>query len=95
MRQYMVIETFLPGCKEKVYERFHQKGRMLPDGLVYLESWLEKDGDRCFQLMETNDPALFQVWIEYWKDLVAMEVIELGEKPAKSLRRDVLPHVPN
>lgn len=77
----MVIESFLPGCKEKIYERFHQKGRMLPDGLVYVNSWLEKDGDRCFQLMETDDPSLFQVWFGHWKDLTAMEVVELGEKP--------------
>ena len=81
MKQYMVIETFLPGCREKVYERFHQKGRMLPEGLAYVNSWLEKEGDRCFQLMETDEPSLFQVWLEEWKDLVAMEVVELGEKP--------------
>ena len=81
MKQYLVIESFLPGCKEKIYERFHQKGRMLPDGLAYVNSWLEKNGDRCFQLMETDDPSLFQVWLEHWKDLTAMEVVELGEKP--------------
>ena len=81
MKQYMVIERFRPGGKEKVYERFHQQGRMLPEGLIYLSSWLEKDGDRCFQLMETDDPALFQVWLDEWKDLVAMEIVELGEKP--------------
>jgi hypothetical protein len=81
MKQYMVIESFFPGCKDKVYERFHQKGRMLPDGLAYVNSWLEKDGDRCFQLMETNDPSLFQVWFEHWKDLAAMELVELAEKP--------------
>lgn len=77
----MVIESFRPGCRGKVYERFHQKGRMLPEGLIYLSSWLEKDGDRCFQLMETDDPSLFQVWLDEWKDLVAMEIVELGEKP--------------
>jgi hypothetical protein len=76
-----VIETFLPGWKEKVYQRFHQMGRMLPEGLAYVDSWLEKEGDRCFQLMETDEPSLFQVWLEEWKDLVAMEVVELGEKP--------------
>ena len=81
MKQYMVIESFLPGCRDKVYERFHQAGRMLPEGLAYVNSWLEKDGDRCFQLMETDDASLFQVWLEHWKDLVAMEVVELGEKP--------------
>ena len=81
MKQYMVIESFLPGCKDKVYERFHQKGRMLPEGLAYINSWLEKDGNRCFQLMETDDPSLFHAWLDEWKDLVAMEVVELGEKP--------------
>ena len=74
-----------PGCKEKVYERFHEKGRMLPDGLAYLESWLEKDGNRCFQLMETNDPSLFGVWFEHWKDLITIEVIEIGEKPKENI----------
>ena len=81
MNQYMVIETFLPGCKDSVYRRFHANGRMLPEGLAYLNSWLEKNGDRCFQLMETEDPSLFQLWAEKWKDLVNIEVIELGEKP--------------
>ncbi len=84
MKRYMVIETFLPGCKEKIYERFHAQARMLPDGLFYLDSWLEKDGDRCFQLMETNDISLFQNWLDHWKDLVRIEVVELGEKPGKT-----------
>jgi hypothetical protein len=81
MKQYMVIETFLPGCKQNVYDRFHARGRMLPDGLVYINSWLEKDGERCFQLMETEDAALFDVWTDRWKDLVSFEIIEIGEKP--------------
>lgn len=81
MRQYMVVETFFPGCKEKIYERFHEKGRMMPEGLVYVNSWLEKDGVRCFQLMEADDISLFQVWLEHWKDLMAIEIVELGEKP--------------
>jgi hypothetical protein len=81
MSQYMVIETFLPGSKEKIYQRFFAQGRMMPDGLEYVNSWLEKDGHRCFQLMETNDPSLFQVWSERWKDLIKIEIVQLGEKP--------------
>jgi len=76
----MVIEQFAPGTKEKVYDRFREKGRMLPEGLVYIDSWLEKDGDRCFQLMETKDWALFDEWMENWKNLVSFEMICLGEK---------------
>ncbi len=83
MTQYMVIETFLPSCKAKIYERSMPRGGMLPDGLIYINSWLEKDGSRCFQLMEANDPSLFAVWIEKWKDLTAFEVVEIGEKPGK------------
>ena len=84
MKQYMVIERFAPGMKSKVYERFEEKGRMLPEGLTYIDSWLEKDGDRCFQLMETNDRSLVDRWMECWKDLVRFEIIELGEKPWES-----------
>ena len=83
MKRYMVIEHFAPHAKDKVYERFHAKGRMLPDGLIYVDSWLEKDGDRCFQLMETNDRALFESWTDNWKDLVSFEIIELGDKPGE------------
>ncbi|MCB0301026.1 MAG: DUF3303 family protein [Calditrichaeota bacterium] len=81
MMQYMVIETFLPGCKSAVYERFGQSGRMMPDGLRYVNSWLEKNGDRCFQLMETDNPDLFDEWIANWNDLWQFEIIEIGEKP--------------
>ena len=77
---YMVFERFKNG-PEPIRQRFAEKGRMLPEGLAYLDSWVEKDGDRCFQLMETNDPSLFQVWFAHWKDLAAMEFVELGEKP--------------
>ncbi|MFN2622031.1 MAG: DUF3303 domain-containing protein [Chthoniobacterales bacterium] len=80
MKRYMVIETFAPNAKDKVYERFREKGRLLPDGLIYIDSWLEKDGGRCFQLMETNDRSLFDRWMDSWKDLVKFEIIELGKK---------------
>lgn len=80
----MVIETAYPDSLDKVYARFHEKGRMLPDGLYYVDSWLENDGDRCFQLMETKEPALFNVWINHWKDLTHFEVIQIGDKPEKS-----------
>ena len=75
--RYMVVETFAPGRKEAVYERFQEKGRMLPDGLFYIDSWLGKEGDTCYQLMETDSPELFERWIEQWKDLVSFQVIEL------------------
>ena len=82
MKRYMVIEHFAPGAKDRIYERFRDKGRMLPDGLIYIDSWLEANGDRCFQLMETNDLSLFDRWTQNWTDLVRFEIVELGDKPA-------------
>ena len=83
MNQYMVIETFNPECLDQVYQRFHQKGRMLPAGIQYLNSWLEKDGDRCFMLIETDDPSLFSRWTRHWNDLMNFEFVEFGDKPPK------------
>lgn len=81
MPKFMVVETFKPNCRHLAYKRFHQRGRLLPSGLKYLDSWLEAEGNRCFQLMETSDSALFDEWVANWEDLVSFEVIELGEKP--------------
>jgi Domain of unknown function (DUF3303) len=73
--RYMVIETYLQG-PGPVYERAAARGRMLPPGLRYVESWIDEARlDRCFQLMETDDASLFQAWIAQWDDLVAFEVV--------------------
>ena len=82
--QYMVLENIKPSSLQLVYDRFHDKGRMLPNGLVYIDSWLEDKGNRCFQLMETDDVSLFDQWIPLWCDLVDFEVILLGNKPDRS-----------
>jgi Protein of unknown function (DUF3303) len=72
--RYMVIERYLAG-PGPVYERAASHGRMLPDGLAYVDSWVvEASLDRCFQLMETDDPALVEVWMRRWRDLVEFEV---------------------
>jgi Domain of unknown function (DUF3303) len=71
----MVIEHFKQG-PGPVYARAAQRGRMLPDGLVYVDSWVdERRLDRCFQLMETDDPALLDEWIANWSDLAEFEVV--------------------
>ena len=72
----MVIEHYAAG-PQPVYERAATHGRMLPDGLRYIDSWIADDGnlDRCFQLMETDDPALLDAWRERWRDLVDFEVV--------------------
>ncbi|MEQ1603749.1 MAG: DUF3303 family protein [Pyrinomonadaceae bacterium] len=72
---FMVIEQFKNRDARPVYERFAEKGPMMPDGLHYVDSWIETSYDRCFQLMETDDVALFDAWIAEWKDLMDFEVI--------------------
>jgi precorrin-4 methylase len=72
--RYMVIETFTHGSRP-VYERARDRGRMLPEGLRYMESWVEEGLGRCFQLMETDDPALFGAWTAQWADLVEFEIV--------------------
>jgi len=62
--KYMVIETFKAGKAEKVYERFNEKGRMLPDGLYYLDSWVSNDRTKCFQIMEANKFEIIEEWIK-------------------------------
>lgn len=79
----MVIETFLPGARSQVYERFHRAGRLLPEGLRYIDSWPTKDGARCFQLMETVDPQTLERWADRWRDLVSFEFVELGDAPVR------------
>ncbi|MGD2185925.1 MAG: DUF3303 family protein [Desulfobacterales bacterium] len=72
---FMVVERFKNHNARQVYRRAQEKGRMLPDGLQYVDSWVAADLDCCFQLMETENPMLFGKWIEKWKDLVEFEVI--------------------
>jgi hypothetical protein len=73
---YMVIEHYTSG-PGPVYERAARQGRMLPDGLRFIDSWIVADDpmDRCFQLMETDNPALFDVWLDHWHDLGTFEVL--------------------
>lgn len=70
----MVIETFRAKCAELVGERFREKGRILPEGVIYLDSWMTEDGTRCYQLMEAPDRAALEPWLAAWSDLVDFEV---------------------
>jgi len=71
----MVVEKFVQG-PEPIYARLAERGRMMPEGLVYVDSWIdETDRSRCFQLMETDDLALFDEWTSNWSDLMEFEVV--------------------
>jgi hypothetical protein len=72
---YMVIEHFRPGMAPDIYRRFRDRGRMAPEGIRYLASWVDLEFQRCFQVMETNDEALLDQWISHWRDLADFEVV--------------------
>ena len=81
---FMVIEKFKNRDARAVYERFLEKGRMMPDGLVYRESWIEANFERCFQLMECDDVSLLQEWILSWQDLVEFEIVAVSDSKKTS-----------
>ena len=71
---YMIVEHF-KGDPVPVYRRFRDRGRLAPDGLRYVDSWITSDLQRCYQIMECGDRALLEAWMEQWKDLVDFEVV--------------------
>ena len=71
---FMVIERYRGNAKA-VYERFRERGRMMPGGLDYVDSWVEADFNRCFQLVKSDDPALIGQWTAQWDDLVDFEIV--------------------
>lgn len=72
---FMVIEKFRPGNTKLVGDRFKTNGRMMPDGVSYIASWMEANGASCYQIMEADSPELLDIWISRWSDLVDFEVI--------------------
>ena len=71
---YMVVEHFKNGDPVPVYQRFRERGRMAPEGLSYVSSWVDAQLKRCYQLMQTDDPALLDAWMSRWSDIVDFEV---------------------
>ncbi|HEV8041179.1 MAG TPA: DUF3303 family protein [Bryobacteraceae bacterium] len=74
MALYLVIEHFRNGDAVPVYQRFRECGRLAPEGLRYISSWVTERMDRCYQLMETEDRRLLDQWMATWSDLVEFEV---------------------
>jgi Domain of unknown function (DUF3303) len=72
---FMIIEHFRGGDAVPVYRRFREQGRLAPDGLRYVSSWVTEDLKQCFQVMECEDRDLLDAWVSRWKDLVEFEII--------------------
>lgn len=71
---YMIVEHYRDGGAAAVYRRLEEKGRMMPDGLAYVDSWVGADLQRCFQVVECEDPGLIEEWTRQWDDLVEFEI---------------------
>lgn len=72
---FMVIERFRPGQVAEAYRRFRDRGRMAPDAVRYIASWVDLDFHRCFQVMEADNEAMLKGWTHNWDDLVEFEIV--------------------
>ena len=72
---FMVVERFRNQNGNAVYQRLRERGRLTPEGLTYVGSWVEASLDRCFQLMECDDASLLQHWVAQWSDLISFEIV--------------------
>ena len=71
---YMIVEHYKNQDPVPVYRRFRDRGRLAPEGLQYVSSWVDEKFERCFQLMETEDRKLLDEWIANWSDIVEFEI---------------------
>jgi Protein of unknown function (DUF3303) len=72
---FMIIERFKGGDPVPVYRRFREKGRMAPEGLTYVNSWVTPDLSMCYQVMESRDRERLDEWLDRWRDLVEFDVV--------------------
>ena len=72
---FMVIERFGPGQAPEVYRRFRDQGRIAPEGVRYISSWVDLHFQRCFQVMEAESEAILKEWMDNWDELVEFEIV--------------------
>ena len=75
---FMVVERFRNQDAKSIYRRLRDKGRMMPDGLKFVSSFVSADVSRCFQLMECDDVTLLQRWVAQWSDLIGFEIVPVA-----------------
>jgi len=88
---YMVVEHFKNKNAAAVYRRFRDSGRMAPEGLVYVSSWVDDKFERCYQVMEAHDRRLLDTWMAKWSDLIDFEVHAVI--PSNEAARKIAPHL--
>jgi hypothetical protein len=75
METYLIIESYRSDKSHEIYQRFSEKGRMLPQGVEYVDSWVEMNMQKCYQIMRSESLGKLLIWTEQWKDLVDFEII--------------------
>jgi hypothetical protein len=88
---YMIIEHFKDGDARPVYRRFRNKGRLAPDGLTYIASWVTTDLQHCYQVMECDDARLLEQWLDEWRDIVEFECFPV--MTSAEAARAIAPHL--
>jgi len=88
---FMVIEHFHPGQAPAVYRRFRERGRMAPEGVRYISSWVDLDFRRCFQIMEAPSEVLLKEWTANWDDLVDFEIVPV--RTSEEAAREIAPRL--
>ena len=84
---FMVIEHFRPGQATTIYRRFRDRGRMAPDRVKYISSWVDLEFQRCFQVMEAESESTLKDWTDNWSDLVEFEIVPVrtSEEAAQAI----------
>ena len=90
MKTFLVIETYKPGKTAAIYERFSKKGRMMPQKVEYVDSWVEENLQKCYQVMKSEGLEPLLEWVEQWKDLVDFEIIPVltSSEAAKRVQKE-------
>ena len=73
----MVIETFKPGKVKELYAKFEEEGRLLPEGVEYIDSWINEEKTICFQLMQSTSAENLRLWIKEWNYYAYFEIIKV------------------
>jgi hypothetical protein len=84
---FMIIERFKGRDPAPIYARLREQGRALPEGLQYVDSWVEANFDRCFQLMERDDALALQQWVLAWRDLADFEIVPASKSSGRCCPR--------
>lgn len=90
MKQYLIIEHFKRETVKALYKRFDENGRMLPQGVYYIDSWIDENVEKCYQLMKSESLEALKIWISYWDDLADFEIIPIISSNEAKLKVSLL-----